>query len=575
MPSPPATDSPDLTSLHDRVAANPNDARARYALAQALLDAGQALAAAPVFLKASRLEPSWLPPRLMLAKSLARLGRFGEALDILRQTTGDFPEAAEAWTQRGGVEREMTQTTAAEASFRRALELTPDDANALNNLGVALRAQDRLEEAIDFYRKALVRAPKTALVHTNLGNALDALGHADEAESHLREAVALDPRSTDAAYNLAIHLIRGEKPDDAIAPLRRILSGHPTHWQAWINLGVGLAAMGEIAEAEQCYRKALDLRPNAPEAHYNLAWVLLLSGQWREGWTEYEWRWQLPNFSSLKRKQVTPPWNGANKPDATILLQAEQGYGDTIQFVRFARLVRERCARVILECHDSLAGLLKDAPGVDQVVPFGKPLPHHDLHAHLLSLPRLLGITPESIPDATPYLHPPARPKADLVLPVAPKPRIGIVWAGSVENKIDRRRSCDVAQFISLMKAVDADFVSLQTGSRAADLPAQETANLIFSLNGMASDWVETANVVAQLDLIIGVDTAVIHLAGAMGKPVWLLLPYSPDFRWLTDHNDTPWYKSVRLFRQTARGDWSKVFKDVQDALTNWLQKPG
>lgn len=549
-----------------QIAHAPGEATLRLGLGTALLEAGEPGRAAAVLLKASRLDPALLAPRLLLARALTVLGRGAEALSVLEQTAAAFPDAAEVWAQLGAAQRALQRHAAAEASFRRQLALSPDDAHALNNLGVALRAQGRLAAAAEAYRAALARAPGLALAHANLGNALDALGETAAAETHLRAAAELAPASADARYNLGAHLVRTEQADEAVAHLRFVAAAAPERWDAWTNLGVALTALGETEEAERCCRRAIALRPDAPEAHYNLAWLLLLTGRWTEGWREYEWRWQLPHFSSIRRHGAVPAWDGTPRPGATIVLHAEQGLGDAIQFARLAAAVRERCGRVILDCHPGLTTLLGTVAGVDTVVAFGTALPPHDAHAYLPGLARLLGLTPESVPGAAGYLRAPA-PRAGLRLAPTGRRRVGIVWVGSPDNKIDRRRSCDPALFAELLRDLDVEAVSLQTGAAAAHAPPTT-----FAINGVVQDWADTAAVVAQLDLVIGVDTGVMHLTGALGRPGWLLLPFSPDFRWLLGRADTPWYRSIRLFRQPRPGDWPAVFAAVRAALTDWLR---
>jgi Flp pilus assembly protein TadD len=554
--------------LQDAVARYPANAEIRFAFGVALLESGDAARAAPVLLKASRLASHWLSPRLMLAKALQAAGRHSDALTVLRQTTQDLPHAADAWMQRGNMERDIGDNVAAVTSYQRYITLVPNDALALNNLGVAQRALNRFQDAIASYRKAAAIDPGNGLVHANLGNALDAVGDAASAEHHLMEAARLLPGNVDAMYNVAVHFVREEKPDEAVPLLRAIVEKHPDRWDAWTNLGVALVALGQLPEAEACYRAALQLWPSAPEAHYNLAWVLLLAGKWPEGWAEYEWRWQLPNFSSLKRTHTTPPWNGRAQPGKTILLHAEQGLGDTIQFVRFAKQVRDLSGRVIVEAPRALLPLLRGVDGVDDVVALGEPWPPHDFHAQLLGLPRLLDATPNNI-QRTPYIEAGADGPA---LPASQRRKVGIAWAGSADNKIDRRRSTTVEHFAKLLNAAEVDVVSLQVGPRAPELTSQGFTHLVFDLQGKAGTWAETACVIDQLDLIITVDTAVAHLAGAMGKPTWILLPFSPDFRWLMGREDTPWYSSVRLFRQRVRGDWAGLFEDVRHALTVWIR---
>lgn len=553
------------------IAHHPTDADLRLALGAALLEHGEPANAAAVFLKASRLAPARLTPRMMLTKSLFAAKRHQEALSILHQTAQNFPDVPEIWAMRGTIERELNDTEAAAQSFRKQVLLAPNDSNALNNLGVALRALHRVDESITLYRQALALAPDSALAHANLGNALDATGDTAAAEFHLRQAATLDPTSTDCRYNFAAHLVRMEKPDESVSHMRHVISVAPQRWDAWTNLGVALVALGELEEAESCYRAALKLRPTTPEPHYNLAWLLLLSGRWQEGWREYEWRWQLPHLSILKRQDVAKAWDGSAQPASIILIQCEQGLGDSIQFVRLAKHVRALCRRVIVECPPSLASLFSSVDGIDQLVPQGSALPHHDFSCYLLSLPGLLGLTPDAPKLGLPYIAAPQTVPSHLVLAVSHRPKIGFVWAGSPDNKIDRRRSCDVRLFKTLFDGLDVDVVSLQTGPKAGEMEASDFPGLVFDINGRVTDWADTASIISQLDLIIGVDTAVIHLAGALGMPAWVLLPSSPDFRWFLERTDTPWYSSIFIYRQRVRGDWPGVFSAVRTALTKWL----
>ncbi|MDX2145650.1 MAG: tetratricopeptide repeat protein [Rhodospirillaceae bacterium] len=555
------------------VALAPENVRAIFALGVALHANRQAGDAAAVFLKASRMDPAWLAPRLMLAKCFEAQGKTKDALSVLRQTAEAFPDASELWLLRGSVERKSGDDVAAETSFRRYCALKPNDPDGLNNLAVTVRAQGRVTEAVAIYRQALAAAPTSSLLHANLGNALDVLGDTTGARAHLRAALANEPDSIDARYNLGAHLIREEDTAEGVALLKPLVGSCPERWDIWTNLGVGLLALGQFEAAEAAYRAALRLKPGAPETHYDLAWLLLLSGRWREGWAEYEWRWQLPNFSSRRPETQAPLWTGEQRAGETILLVAEQGLGDAIQCVRFARLIRERCAKVVLSCPAPLISLLTGTAGLDELVPFGDKLPAHHAYCPLLSLPRIFDITPETVPDEAGYLKPRGAIPPHLQLPPAKRKRIGFVWAGSADNKIDKRRSCAVEHFVELMKTVEADFVSLQIGPRAAEVEGQDAPRLILNTNGLTHDLNETAHVIRQLDLVIGVDTAVMHLAGALGRPGWILLPFSPDYRWLLAREDTPWYGSIRLFRQGVNGDWPGVFSRVNSALTNWLRR--
>jgi tetratricopeptide (TPR) repeat protein len=549
-------------------AAAPKNGMYRASLGLALLRQGKTEQAAAYLLEAANLSPRDLEPRLYLARALGVLGRWTQALDVLSASAALFAGRAEVWAAKGNTERVLLRHAAAESSLRKALALAPRDPDVLNNLGVVVRAQGRTEEAIGYYGEALARAPDRALIHANMGNALTHLDRGALAETHLRRAVELEPAMIEARSNLAAYLTKSERPAEAVPHYRAVLATEPKNVDAWTNLGVTLLDTGEIAEAEQCYRRAIALRPDNAEARYNLAWLLLLTGQWREGWREYEWRWKLHHFSSRKRTFPQPLWEG-DTLSGTVLLHAEQGLGDAIQFVRYAALVKTCCARVVIECPRPLVALFQSMAVSDLVIAAGDALPAFDAHAPFMSLPRIFATTPETVP-------PPARPRSPEViadrlrLPSTGKRRIGLVWAGSADNKIDRRRTVAAKLLAPLVSGTDADVVSLQVGPRAGEISDLPADRIIFSCEGRVTDFADTAAVISQLDLIVGVDTVVMHLAGTLGKPTWMLVPFSPDYRWLLGRDNTPWYASIRLFRQEKSGDWQGVLARVAAALTNW-----
>ncbi len=551
------------------LALKPQDGLYRTSLGLALLRLGNAEQAAAHLLDAANLMPGVIEPRLYLARALGALGRWSQAAPLLADAAAQFPSRADVWAAKGNTERMLLRHADAEASLRRALALVPADADALNNLGVVLRAQGRIDEAIATYREALTLAPERALIHANLGNALAHVGRAPEAEEHLRKAVSLDPAAVEARTNLAAFLVREERPLEAIPLFRAVLAVDPSNVDALTNHGVALLDCGDPAGAEASYRLAIAASPKNGEAHYNLAWALLLTGQWIEGWHEYEWRWSLPNFSSKKRSFKQPMWDGG-RLEGTLLLHAEQGLGDAIQFIRYAALAKTRCARVVVDAPAPLRRLFAAAPGVDAVVEGA--LPAFDAQIPFMSLARVFATTPSHVPASAGYLTAPDAPDS-LKLPTTKRQRIGLVWAGSPDNKIDRRRTLPAKLFAPLVAATDADFVSLQVGPRARealDLPADK---IVFACDGRVRDFADTAAVIRQLDLVMGVDTAVMHLAGALGKPAWMILPFAPDYRWLLGRETTPWYDSLRLFRQGKDLDWRAVFAALENALTNW--QPG
>lgn len=545
----------------------PGNALYRTSLGLALAKLGRVHEAAAQFLEAANRAPHVAEPRIHLARALSRLNRRAEALKVLTEATQIFSAHADVWVAKGQEERGQGKPADAEVSLRRALALRPGDGYVLNDLGVVVRAQGRTAEAAALYRAALAAAPRDPLTHGNLGNALTELKRLDEAEHHLREAVALAPGSVEHRCNLAIFLTAQDRPHEAIVLFRDVLMRAPAHVDAWTNLGVAQLDAGEVADAEATLRRAVALAPQNAEAHYNLAWVLLLTGQWPEGWREYEWRWRMTHFSSKRRMFTAPHWDGTAIA-GTLLLHAEQGFGDAIQCARYTALAKARCGRLILECPPPLVRLFQTLPDVDEVIPAGAPLPAFDAHAPLMSLPRLCGTTIDTVPAGVPYLSAPAAIPAALELPSTGRRRIGLVWAGSPDNKIDRRRTIPAALFAPLMDETLADFVSLQVGPRAEEAAGLPQDRLVLACDGVTRDFAETAAVIAQLDLVIGVDTAVIHLAGALNIPTWVLIPKMPDYRWLLEREDTPWYPAMRLFRQAESGNWEDPMWRIRTALT-------
>lgn len=405
--------------------------------------------------------------------------------------------------------------------FIKALECHPDPLYYLYT-GAALHELCRYEEAVAYYDKALALAPGYGEAHNNRGNSLIALRRNQEAVEAYSAAAACLPSS----------------------PV-------PLSAQA-----TALQALGRLQEAEECCRRALQIDAEFPEAHWNLALNLLLQGRYREGWPEYEWRWRRPGFTSPRRHQDVPQWHGGRLDGKTILLHAEQGFGDAIQFIRYAPLVAARGAKVIIECHPPLVRIFSTIPSVALVTSFGSDLPHFDCHCPLLSLPGIFHTEVDSIPSRVPYLAPDTD---DLIrwTHLLGKSRgltIGLVWAGKPYP--DPLRSCSLEDFAALNAAADCTFVSLQIGSESCQAATAPAGMKLLDPSGHIRDFADTAALISRLDLVITIDTAVAHLAGALAKPVWTLLPLAPDWRWLLNREDCPWYPSMRLFRQTTDGSW-------------------
>nr|WP_245939706.1 tetratricopeptide repeat-containing glycosyltransferase family protein [Stenomitos frigidus] len=450
------------------------------------------------------------------------------------------------------------------------LQQQPDQVEALQILGVALCSVGQAVAAIPFLQRVVQLQPDAAEAWGNLGTALQEQGCYEDAIAHFNRAIALKPDYAEAHYNLALVLQKQDRLEDALFHSQQTIALKPEFVDAYYNQGFLLRRLGRLEEAIAHYRTATQLAPNSAGAHKNLGHALLLTGALQQGFQEYEWRWRQPGWAP--RLFAQPLWDGSPLIGRTILLHAEQGFGDTIQFIRYAALVRDRGGRVIVECQPSLLRLLETAAGIDQLIAQGAPLPDFDVHAPLLSLPHLCSTTLETIPAPVAYLSPPVDHPLRLKVPPGTRLKVGIAWTGNPDHKNNRYRSCAIEQFRALCQLPGIAFFSLQKGAPEADL--QALAELpIQSLSASLDDFTATAAAIAQLDLVITIDTAVAHLAGALGKPVWLLLSVAPDWRWLLERDDSPWYPTMRLFRQRQRGSWQGVFERVAAELALWVER--
>ncbi len=499
-----------------------------------------------------------------------RAGRFEEAITHYRRALARKPDDATSHVNLGAALAAQGQVEEAVTSFKRALALKPDYVEAHVNLGVALAAQNRVQEAVESYKRALAIKPHFAEAHFNLGNALQAQNQFDEAVESYRRALHLKPDLVEARNNLGTALQAQGSLEEAAACYRMVLALRPDYAEAHVNLGVACQHQRRLGEAVASFERALAVKPDSGEAHVNLSMNLLLNGDIERGAAEYEWRWRVEGWPCVLPNIDVPAWDGRPVPGQTLLLRAEQGLGDTIQFVRYAPLVRARCGRVVLQCHASLVRLFTTAPGIDEVAAPGQPLPVIAAHAPLLSLMHLLGTRLETIPAEVPYLAASPRRVAEFRerIGAAGAVKVGLVWAGSPTHKNDRNRSLGLAALAPLLAVEGVSFFSLQKGAAAEEVAASGLAGRLSDLGPELGDFADTAAAVSCLDLVIAVDTAVAHLAGALGKPVWTLLPFAPDWRWLLDRADSPWYPTMRLYRQPAAGDWASVLERVAADLS-------
>lgn len=533
--------------------------------------------------------------------TLLRGQRLAEARMLLERICHSTSANLESWYLLGAIHQEQNNLPQAVNCYTQALIFSPDHADTHYYLGNALRELGDIDKAIEHYRDtiatdpghieahcnlgasheqrgedipalecyqhALHLAPHRPELHYNVANVLKRLGRRITAEQHYRRALALKPDFAVAYNNLGNVLEDSGQAVEALECYRRAVSLKPDYAEALCNLATAFRDRGDLDEAMLYYQKAQAVDGDYPRACLGIALLQLLTGDFAHGWEAYESRWRVGSHPPRIFRQ--PLWNGESLGGRRILFHAEQGLGDTIHFVRYASLVRQRGGRVILECQPGLARLLRYACGVDEVIVAGDPLPPFDTHLPLLSLPRVLQTTLDNIPADVPYVNLPAKTSADVSVLLRAgngNRRIGIVWAGSESNPNDRNRSCPPTYFKTVAEQRGIVLYSLQKGPRG--LPHSDVPDLpVTDLSSLLVDFYDTAMVIRHLDLIITVDTAVAHLAGALGRPVWVLLPFAPDWRWLLNREDSPWYPSMRLFRQTSPGDWASVFSRITEAI--------
>ena len=568
-------------SFREAAQLRPGYAEAHYNLGNLFYAQGRTAEAETSYREALRLQPGNAQAEYNLGSLLHDLRRLDEAESSFARAVALQPAFADAHHNHAIVLRDLGRFADAERSCRAALRLQPDRAEYHQLLGGVLHELDRLPEAEASFHAALRARPDFAAAHNSLGNVLRDLDRPAEAEACYREALRLAPHNAEALNNLGIVLDHFGQAAEAEAAYRDLLRERPDFVPAYCNLGRLLTDEARLTEAEASYRQALRLDPAYPEAHQDLGLTLLLAGRFEEGWEEYEWRWKTKQLARFRRNFDVPQWNGEPLAGRTILLHAEQGLGDTLQFCRYAPLVAAHGGRVVLEVQPRLPRLIRTLPGIAEILGQGQRLPGFDLHCPLMSLPRAFQTTQQTIPGETPYLR--AEPalvqrwrqrlvdretKADSI-------KIGVVWRGSAANSRDSRRSLSATSLAPLSAIPDVRLISLQKGNGSDELDALPIGMAIERLGDDFDTgpdaFVDTAAVMMCLDLIISADTSVVHLAGALGRPVWLLNRYVPDWRWQLGQDDSPWYPTLRQFRQERPGDWNAPILAIRDEL----QKPG
>lgn len=531
-----------------------------------------------------------------------RAGRLLEAEACYQKVLQVQPDNSVALNLWGVVASDRGQYEIATQRIKRAIEINPNYGGAYNNLGLALHRQGKLEGALTYYRKAVELNPKCVYSHNNLGNVLQELGQWEEAVAYYQKAIAIEPNYAQTHFNLGNTFWRQKKLDDAIRYYQKAIELDPNYGEAHYNLGVALQDAERLEEAFKAYQKAIQVNPNHSEAHnnlgnifkeegklelaytyhqkateinpqnadaqWNLSLLLLLKGNFSQGWQKYEWRWATRQFNNYQPQ--TPMWDGSASEGKSIVLWNEQGLGDAIQFIRYAKKLKELGLKVVISAHHPLVSLFKQClqEEIEVLENTSCNIYSYDYQSSIMSLPGIFYTNLDNIPDPIPYIFAPQPLPPTCILPRTDNYRLGIVWAaGKYKPTMYQQKSCPIELFMGLLELGNVNLYSLQVGEDAGEIEPWLSNRGVHNLSSLLKDFSCTAAVIEQLDLVLTVDTAVAHLAGAMGKPVWVLLPLLPDWRWLLERSDSPWYPTMRLFRQRGLGDWRSVFEQVRKRL--------
>ena len=562
-------------------------------LGEILAAQGRSWDASLCYQEALRLSPRFIPALVNLGNALQEQGHYRDACVAYWRAIQAQPDCAEAFNNLGNALRAEGRGDEAVACFLEALRLRPDYAEAkvnlaaahlaqgrnaeaeewarralrdrpglvqgLSNLSVALLNQQKYGEAGQAAREALACSPAAAHLHSNLASVLLQQKKFAEAEIACRQALQLRPDYPEARNNLGVALQFCGRLEEAAREFEDVVVSRPGFVEAWTNLGTVRQGQARHAEALDCFGEALRLNPEHEKSHFCHSLSLLSAGRLREGFAEYEWRWKV--LETRPRAWQQPQWDGSPLAGTRILLHAEQGLGDTVQFVRYAPLVAALGGHVIVECREPLAALVSTMRGVSETITPEVPLPEFEVQAPFMSLPHILGTSLDTIPAEIPYLR--ADPalvalvRKELGKPAGP--RVGLVWAGNRDHANDHRRSIPVEMLAPLSEITGIEWYSLQGGERARI----EAPGWMREISLAESSVAGLAAAICSMDLVISVDTMPAHLAGALGRKVWTLLPRAADWRWLEAREDSLWYPTMRLFRQPVQGDWSAVVERV------------
>ncbi|KAA0584391.1 glycosyltransferase family protein (plasmid) [Azospirillum oryzae] len=550
----------------------PDQTDALHLMGLAVRRAGQGGAALRLLARALRLDPAMAEPRLNLGNMLRDFGSGQGAAAAYRSALALRPGLTAAYESLGALHRGQGRSAEAERAYRRAIRVDPMATEGHNGLANVLQERDALDDAVAAYRRGLAIDPAHAAACNNMGIALRGLGRADEAMACHRHAVALDPYFAAGHTSLGLALQEQGRLEEAARAHARAVAVDPGFAGGYANHGNARLNQNRVDEAVTGFRRAVTIDPAGPDARRNLGMALLVAGRFEEGWREYEWRLRCkdaPTHAAMPK----PRWNGEPLEGRRILLHGEQGLGDALQFCRYVPLVAARGGRVLLGLPAPLQRVMAGLPGVERFVSGQLPTDAFDLHLPMLSLGEVFGTQMDTIPHRVPYLS--AEP--DLTARWGERLKglakdgdglkVGIVWAGSPTHGNDKNRSIGLAPFARLAAIPGVSLVSIQKGPTEGQAANPPGGFPLLNLSPDIKDFADTAAIMAGLDLVVCVDTSVAHLAGALGVPVWVLVPFAPDWRWMLDRDDSPWYPTMRLFRQDRPGSWDGTMDRLEHAL--------
>lgn len=548
-------------------------------LGNAYLNSDETGMAINCFEEAIRLKPDYVEACNNLGNALKKKGEAERALDYYTKAIELKPDYVPVINNLANLLMDIGRIDESVTHYQKAVKLNPDVAATYFNLGNALKNLRRYDDSIEHYNKAISLTPDFAEAYCNLGNIFKKVGKYNEAVEQYRKAINLKPDFAEALNNLADTFSIVGNHHEAVVFCEKAIEVMPDFEAAYVNLGNIYLAHGDIQSSIDQYLKAIEVNPDYADAHYNLGLVLLMKGAFEEGWKEYGWRFKSKEIADLigYRDMGIPDWDGSSLKGMTILIQSEQGMGDQIQFARYIPRLKEMGARVVFECHKELIPLFESYEGIDRIVekPYDRDSGENpDVCTQIINVPRIFNTNLNNMISDVPYLEAnPAivnkwRSRFDSNLF-----NIGIVWAGNPNHRNDRNRSCKLENFDLLSSIPGIAFFSLQKNSVKDNSSGLPSGVEVVNLGGYLSDFGDTAAIITCLDLVITVDTSVAHLAGALGRQVWTLIPYIPDWRWMLDRNDSPWYPTMRLYRQNETGNWQNVFSRILEDLKGYINK--